>query len=276
MSISSMGICYVRPSTLSTLCQTNWKWSLFYMHRIRRLSVALTVAGVVGVAAPAVASATSLVTISGATSSYPLVSLLAAKYVKLHPHKIRFKIAQGGTTVGITDVKNGSVTIADDAQEPTGADAGLDFYPIAKYAICVVTNKANTLSNLTPSEVTGLFTGKIKTWSGVPGATASGSIDVYSRTAVAGVLTSFKSLLLEGKSVESAPSQADKGGLNSVDYNGVPCNKTTAASGQYAGVSVFFEVTKGTATGAAATFINWVDKSPAAKKIIASQWVVIG
>ena len=121
------------------------------MHRIRRLSVALTVAGVVGVAAPAAANATSLVTISGATSSYPLVSLLAAKYVKLHPNKVRFKIAQGGTTVGINDVKNGSVTIADVAQEPTSADAGLDFYPIAKYAICVVTNKANTLSNLTPS-----------------------------------------------------------------------------------------------------------------------------
>ena len=93
------------------------------MHRIRRLSVALTVAGVVGVAAPAAASATALVTISGATSSYPLVQLLANKYVKLHPHKIRFKITQGGTTVGISNVKNGSDTIADVAQEPTSADA---------------------------------------------------------------------------------------------------------------------------------------------------------
>jgi len=271
------------------------------MHRIRRLSVALTVAGVVGVAAPAVASATSLVTISGATSSYPLVSLLAAKYVKLHPHKVRFKIAQGGTTVGINDVKAGSVTIADVAQEPTGADAGLDFYPIAKYAICVVTNKANTLSNLTQAQVTSIFTGKTTSWSGVPGATASGPIEVFTRTSVAGVLTSFKSLLLEGKSVEksateeateglmrqaveSAPNgigflsnyQADKGGLNSVSFNGVACNKTTAAAGQYQGVSVFYEVTKGTATGGAASFISWIDHSGAAQKIIASEWVTIG
>src|ERR1700685_1296564 len=104
------------------------------MHRIRRLSVAIMVAGVVGVAAPVAASATSLVTISGATSSYPLVTLLASKYVKLHPGKVRFKITQGGTTVGINNVKNGSDTIADVAQEPTGADAGLDFYPIATQA----------------------------------------------------------------------------------------------------------------------------------------------
>ena len=270
------------------------------MHRIRRLSVALTVAGVVGVAAPALANATSLVTVSGATSSYPLVSLLAAKYVKLHPNKIRFKIAQGGTTVGLNDVKAGSVTIADVAQEPTGADAGLDFYPIAKYAICVVTNKANTLSNLTQAQVTSIFTGKTTSWSSVPGATASGPIEVFTRTSVAGVLTSFKSLLLEGKSVvksaseeateglmrqavESAPNgigflsnyQADKGGLNSVSFDGVACNKTTAASAQYQGVSVFYEVTKGAASGGAAAFINWIDKSPAAKKIIASQWVAI-
>lgn len=271
------------------------------MHRIRRLSVALVVAGVLGVAAPVAANATSLITISGATSSYPLVQLLAAKYVKLHPHKVRFKITQGGTAVGLSDVKKGADTIADVAQEPNSSDAGLDFYPIAKYAICVVTNKANTLSNLTEAQVSGIFTGKLKTWSSVPGASASGPIEVFTRTSVAGVLTSFKSLLLEGKSVissateeptegqmrqavESAPSgigflsnyQANKGGLNVASVNGVACNQSTGASGQYPGVAVFFEVTKGPATGAAAAFINWIDHSAPAKKIIASQWITIG
>jgi len=270
------------------------------MHRLRRISAAIMVAGVLGVAAPAAANATALVTISGATSSYPLVSLLAAKYVKLHPKKVRFKITQGGTTVGLNNVKNGSDTIADVAQEPNSSDAGLVFYPIAKYAICVVTNKSNPLANLTQSQVTGIFTGKTKTWSSVPGATASGPIDVITRTAVAGVLTSFKSLLLEGKSVESSATeesteglmrqqvesdpnsigflsnyQANKGGVNPVAFNGVACSQTTATSGQYGGVAVFYEVTKGTARGAAASFINWIDSSSAAKKIIASQWVAL-
>jgi phosphate transport system substrate-binding protein len=271
------------------------------MDRIRRLSVALVVTGVLGVAAPAAANATALVTISGATSSYPLVSLLAAKYVKLHPHKIRFKITQGGTTVGINDVKAGSVTIADVAQEPTSADAGLTFYPIAKYAICVVTNKANPVSNLTAAQIASIFTGKTKEWSSaLGGATASGPISVFTRTSVAGVLTSFKSLLLEGKSVvssateeateglmrqavENAPTgigflsnyQANKGALSVASVNGVACDQTTAASGQYPGVSVFFEVTKGPATGGAAAFINWIDRSAPAKKIIESQWVAL-
>jgi hypothetical protein len=52
------------------------------MNRIRRLSAALMVAGVLGVAAPAAASALTTITISGATASYPLVQLLARSTTK--------------------------------------------------------------------------------------------------------------------------------------------------------------------------------------------------
>ncbi len=271
------------------------------MHRIRRLSAAFAVTGVLGVAAPAVANATHLVTISGATASYPLVSLLAQKYVKTHPHKLKFKIAQGGAQIGINDVAAGRVTIGDVSREPQTSDpSGLVFYPIAKYAICVITNKANPLSNLTSSQVVSIFTGKFRNWSQVSGATASGTIDLISRTSVAGVLTSFQSLLLEGKKVstiateeasegllkqqvENDPNsigfvsnyQADLGGVNSVGYNGVACSLATAKSGQYAGIARFNEVTKGKAKGAAAAFIGWIRSSPAARKIIASQWIPV-
>ena len=276
------------------------------MNRFRRLSVRaggiLLMAGVLGVAAPAAASAaTTTVTISGATASYPLVSLLAQKYVKLFPKKVKFKIAQGGAQIGINDVAAGRVTIGDVSRDPLPADpAGLVFYPIAKYGICVVTNKANTLSNLTPAQVISIFTGKTRSWAQVPGATASGTIDLISRTSVAGVLTNFQTLLLEGKkvsplaselssegllrqSVENDPNgigflsnyQAALGTLHSVGYNGVPCNKTTATSGQYAGTARFYEVTKGKATGAASAFIGWIEASKAARKIISSQWIPI-
>jgi phosphate transport system substrate-binding protein len=271
------------------------------MNRIRRLSVAFAVAGVLGVAAPAVASATSVVTISGATASFPMVSLLAAKYVKTHPGKVKFKITQGGATVGINDVAAGRVTIADVSRDPLPTDpAGLVFYPVARYAICMITNKTNTLSNLTAAQAVSIFTGKTRSWSQVPGATATGPIDLISRTSVAGVLTSFQTLLLEGKKVatiaseeasegllkqqvENDPSsigfvsnyQADLGGVNVVGYNGVPCSLSTAVSGQYAGIARFYEVTKGPAKGAASAFIGWIKSSPAAKKIISSQWIPI-
>jgi phosphate transport system substrate-binding protein len=271
------------------------------MNHLRRLSVTLAVVGVLGVAAPAAASALTKVTISGATASYPLVQLLAQKYVKVHPNKVRFKITQGGAQIGINNVSSGASTIGDVSRDPVESDPkGLVFYPIAKYAICVITNKANTLSNLTQAQVISIFTGKTRAWSAVPGATASGTIDIISRTSVAGVLTSFQTLLLENKKVSSIgaeePSegllrqqvendpnsigfvsnyQSDKGGVNPVGLGGVGCNKANAVSGQYPGVARFYEVTKGKATGAASAFIGWIEKSAAARRIINTQWIPI-
>ena len=184
------------------------------MQRIRRLSVALAVAGVLGAAAPVVANAATTITISGATASYPLVCLLAQKYVKLHPGKVKFKIAQGGAQVGINDVAAGRVTIGNVSRDPLAADpAGLVFYPIARYGICVITNKSNPVSNLTTSQLINIFTGKTRSWSGIPGATQSGTIDLVSRTSVAGVLTNFQTILLEGKKVSSIASEQSSEGL---------------------------------------------------------------
>jgi len=272
------------------------------MNPIRRLSLAFAVAGVLGIAAPAAASAISTVTISGATASYPLVSLLAQKYIKTHPKKVKFKITQGGAQIGVNDVAAGRVSIGDVSRDPLAADpAGLVFYPIAKYGICVITPKSNTLPNLTQAQAISIFTGKTRNWAQVPGATATGTIDLISRTSVAGVLTNFQTLLLEGKKVSTIaaeePSeglmrqkvesgdpnaigfvsnyQSDKGTVNAVGLNGVQCNKANIVSGQYAGVARFYEVTKGKATGASSAFIGWIEKSAAAKKIIATQWVPI-
>jgi phosphate transport system substrate-binding protein len=271
------------------------------MKRIRRLSAAVLVAGVAGVAAPAAASALTTITMSGATASYPLVTLLAAKYNKVHPHKVKFKITQGGAQIGINDVAAGRVTIGDVSRDPVSTDpSGLVFYPIARYGICVITNKANPLANLTTGQAISIFTGKTRSWSGVPGATASGTIDLMSRTSVAGVLTNFQTILLEGKKVSSLASeqpsegqmrqqvesdpnsigfvsnyQSDKGTVHAVGLNGTACTASTVKAGTYSGTARFYEVTKGKATGAASAFIGWIEKSAAARKIISTQWVPV-
>jgi len=270
--------------------------------RLRRRSIAMAATAALALAlAPAAAAASPTITISGATASYPLVALLAQKYVKLKPHSVKFKIAQGGAQVGINDVASGRVSIGDVSRDPLPSDpAGLVFYPIAKYAICVVTNQSNSLSNLTPSQAVSIFTGKTRSWSQVPGASASGTIDLVSRTSVAGVLSSFQTLLLEGKKVSPLASeqsseglmrqavqndpnaigflsnyQAGLGKVKTVSYGGVACSKATAVSGQYAGIARFYEVTRGPAKGPVASFIGWITKSQAARKIISSQWIPV-
>ena len=271
------------------------------MSRTRRSTAALAVVGALALAAPTGALASTTLTIDGATASYPLVALLAAKYSKLLHNKVRFRVSQGGSQVGINDVNAGRVSIGDVSRDPLATDpTGLDFYPVAKYAICIVTSASNHLANLTTAQAQGIFTGKITNWGEIPGAGASGAIDVISRESTAGTLSSFQTILLEGKKVETTAQaesseglmrqavksdpnaigflsnyQAGLGGVNSVGFNGVACNKSTATAGTYGGVARFYEVTKGRASGAAAKFISWIDGSKAARKIVSTQWIPI-
>jgi len=272
------------------------------MTPFRRFSVAFALAGVLALVAPIGALASSLITISGATASYPLVNALAQRYSKLEHGKVRFRVTQGGTTVGINDVAAGRVNIGDVSRDPLTSDPpGLDFYPIAKYALCVVTNSSNHLGNLTTSQVQNIFTGKWTSWSEVPGASATGKIDIIGRTSTAGTLTNFQTLLMEGKKVTTSDTQESSeglqrqgiksdpnaigwlsnyqaltlGGVNVVSYNGVACSIANAKSGSYAGVARFYEVTRGRATGASKAFISWIDHSKTANKLISTEWLPI-
>ncbi len=255
----------------------------------------------IGSAVPAIASATSVITISGATASFPLVQLLAHKYSKLGHNKVSFRISQGGATVGVNDVAAGRVSIGDVSRDPLPTDpSGLDFYPIAEYGICIVTNKSNPVSSFNEAQVQAIFEGKSKEWTSALGASVSGPIDLISRTSTAGVLTNFKTLFLANKSVASTaaeePSEglleqqvantpngvgflsnyrADQGTVHPVAYNGVACTRANVASGQYTATARFYEVTKGEATGASAKFISWIRTSKAARKIISTQWVPV-
>jgi phosphate transport system substrate-binding protein len=269
------------------------------MHRSRRVAALLAATFTLSIVVPAIAFAasTSTITISGATASFPLVSLLAQKYEKLNK-KVKIKLTQGGTQVGINDVSAGRVSIADVSRDPLPTDPkGLEFYPVAKYYLCVVTNSKNPLSNLTQAQVEAIFTGKTREWSKVPGATASGPIDLISRNSTAGTLSNFTTLLMGGKKVSSLASEESSEGLqrqaiekdpnsigflsgyfasqgvNDVAFNGVGCTLANAKAGSYAGIAHFYEVTKGKATGAASAFIGWIEDSAAAQKIINTQWI---
>jgi phosphate transport system substrate-binding protein len=270
------------------------------MHRPRRLLLSIAAFAVIAVATPAAAFATTRITMSGSTASFPLLELLTAKYSKLQHHKIKFSVLQGGASVGIADVAAGKVDIGDSsrAAEPGIDPSGLDFYPIATYYVCAVTNPSNPISNLTPTQLEQIFEGKVRSWSQVSGATATGTIDVDSRTSVAGVLTTFQTTLLAGGKVGSFASQyaaegqlqaaverdpnaigflsnyfAKTPGLNAVAYNGVACSDTNAVNGTYPGTAQFWEVTRGLAQGKVLKFIDWIQNSKAALKIVETKWL---
>lgn len=271
------------------------------MRRPRRFLVFAVASAAIAIAVPVALAATTVISTSGSTASFPLIELLTHAYSNLQHNKVKFSNSQGGTSVGIADVAAGKVNIGNSSRGPATTDpSGLDFYPIAKYFVCVVTNKSNPISNLTPTQVQQIFEGKVRNWSQVSGSTLNTTIDIDSRTSVAGVLTTFQSTLLGGGKVASPPATqfqtegelqnavekdpnaigflsdyfALNKNINAAAYNGIACNVANTVNETYPGWSYFYEVTKGPQVGnPVGHFINWVQTSKAAKKIIETNWI---
>ena len=237
----------------------------------------------------------AVITISGATGSAPLVALLAKKYVKTHPGKAKFKLAQGGGEVGVQDAAAGRVTIGNASRDPRASDPnGLVFYPIAKDSICFGVNKQNGITSLTLKQRQDIWTGAIRDWAQIPGSNITGTIDIIGRTSASSQPPLVEQLLLGNKKISTLASLKASDGLvkqaiinnkraighlsgtyvvdgkvKAVGADGVACNLANAKSGQYPAVRTYYEVTRGKATGQAAKFISWIQKSKPAKKIIA-------
>ncbi|UGS35177.1 phosphate ABC transporter substrate-binding protein [Capillimicrobium parvum] len=264
--------------------------------RTRRLGVCVLATVALTASGAAAAQAATVITMSGSTSVAPLAALLAKQYVKTHKN-VKFKLAQGGSDVGVADVAAGRVTIGNSSRDPKATDpGGIFFNKVAKDAICIVTNSKNTVGDLSQQTIQGIFSGKIASWSDVPGASASGPINLVVRTAASGTQDAFQKIFMGDAKVASSASQKASNGLvqqsvqsdpNAVgyvsldfingthvaSYKGVACNLRNAKSGEYGGVRNFWMVTRGRATGATSSFISWVQNSSAAQKIVGLHWV---
>ena len=272
----------------------------------RRIKGACLVA--VGITVPAVALGTNataatkpvpVITISGSTSVAPLANKLAKRYLKQYPRRVKFKLAQGGSDVGVADVAKGRVSIGMSSRDAKDSDpGGIVFNKVARDAICVATNPQNKLANVSQATVQDVFSGKVRDWGQVPGASITGPIDIVVRTPASGTQDAFQKLFMGSRVI--ADSAAQKGsnglvqqaikdnkqaigyvslpfavGLNSSTYKGTPCTLQDAKSGAYQGTRNFWMVTRGPASGAVKTWIAWIQSSKNASKVISTEWVPI-
>jgi phosphate transport system substrate-binding protein len=261
---------------------------------MRLVVIAATLAAFL--AAPAIAAAKTI-TLSGSTSVAPLATLLARKYVRTHDDNIGFKITQGGSDVGVADIAAGRVSAGMSSRDPKPSDpGGLVFNKIAHDALCLLTHNNNQLPGLDQTGVQNIFSGAVRDWSQVPGATVGGTIDVFVRTAASGTQDAFDKIFMGTKKVFSGASQKASNGLvqqsvvadpngigyvslafteggHTVPYKGVTCDLRNAKSGQYGGIRSFYIVTQGEPQGAVKKWIRWILGNKAARKVTATEWV---
>jgi phosphate transport system substrate-binding protein len=257
------------------------------------------------VAMPASALAKRII-IGGSTSVLPLAQKLAAAYHKAYPRIPEPKVGGGQSDVGITGASEGRFDIGDSSRDPRkcheagGDPCGLVFTKIAQDGVCIITNSANPLANLSTQTVEKIFTGGIRDWSEVKGSNISGPIDLFDRDGASGTQDAFQHIFL-GESQKVSPAataetsngleqqavKTDKqaigfvsfaytGGVHPVGYQGIECNLKNAKSGQYGGVRSFWMVTKGVPKGDVAKFLRWVvSGNKTTKKIINSSWIAV-
>ncbi len=264
-----------------------------------RLTAAGFVAALSMAVVPAGASAAAAkITISGSTSVAPLTAKLIPAYLKgSGKGKASFTLYQGGSDIGVADVASGRVVLGESSRDPKASDPnGLQWTKIARDAICLITNPSNPVSNLTSDDVKAIFSGTKTSWSGIAGATATGSINVVVRTAASGTQDAFQKLFMGSSVVSSSAAQKASNGLiqqtvasdpnaigyvseaftsgtNVSKYKSVACTLKNAKTNAYGGVRNFWYITRGAPTVATADYINWVRNNATAKAIIAAGWV---
>ena len=137
----------------------------------------------------------------------------------------------------------------------------------------MVTNRSNPLAALSQTQIQDIFSGRVRSWSQVPGASASGPIDLVVRTAASGTQDAFQNIFmgqtlrvagsattkasngLQAQTIKSDPNAIGyasfhfTAGLFAVPYQGVPCTLRNAKSGQYGGVRNFYMVLAGRGQG---------------------------
>lgn len=268
--------------------------------RISRRAIALgavSAALLPATAFPATAAAKSTITLSGSTTVAPLAALLIRRYLQVCNHCARFTLLQGGSNVGISDVAHGRVSIGNSSRDPKPGDpGGLVFSPIARDAICMITNNANPIGNMSQATVQTMFSGGVRDWSQVSGAAITGTIDLYTRNAASGTHDAFQKLIMGNTQVASYAAQFASNGLveqavgrdphgvgyvslhfgsgvHPVAFEGVACTLRNAKSGQYPAVRNLYMVTRGNPTGPVYSFIHWIRTSSAAYAVISTSWV---
>ena len=134
------------------------------------------------------------VALNGSTSMEELVNGLKEGIVETYPN-LQLEPQFTGSSAGVEAVTNGTADIGDVSRALTDEEkaAGLVENVVAIDGIAVITDTANTATNLTTQQLKDIYTGKITNWSEVGGADQN--IVVIGRESGSGTRDAFEEIL---------------------------------------------------------------------------------
>src|SRR3954471_23138630 len=174
-----------------------------------RVAVALAAVGLL--AAPAVASAKTLIG-SGSSVAEPYLRALFAGYRKVKP-KVKFIYTADGGNAAVKDVQTGRSNFGVNTRPPLPSDSGTTYRQLFLDGLCIDVNSANSLTDITVGSLADLFLGNVANWGQVPGSGLTTTIDPVGRDSTAGTYTFFQSAVLNGKTQSSNVNPVTSDGL---------------------------------------------------------------
>jgi phosphate transport system substrate-binding protein len=237
---------------------------------------------------------TGTLKVGGSTTVFPIAQA-SADYLQKFAPGISITVTGGGSGVGTAGAKDGTLNVGMQSSDLKQADkdAGLVPVSIGKDAIVVIVNNANSVQALTREQIKKIFSGETKNWQDVGGANAP--IVLHTREAGSGTLDGFDSMIMKKEAPIDAIAephnsnplmkQAVANDPNAIGFlslghldttvkglvaEGVTPTEANASTGAYPFVRNLWLSTKGTASGQAAKFINFV-RSVKGQQILASE-----
>jgi phosphate transport system substrate-binding protein len=264
---------------------------------VMRLSI-LGVAMLLAVSLVAVGCGKELsgtVTEAGSTTVQPLAELLADEFMQKN-QDVQITIGGGGSSVGVTSVKNGTVDIGAASREIKEEELPIVKHLLARDGIAIVVKPGNPVTALTKAQVRDIFGGVITNWKDVGGP--DHAIDVVVREAGSGTRAAFEEMVMAKPEpavaiVSTALQQNSNGGVKQVvggdsyaigfisfgyvdstvkalSIDGIDATAENAKSGTYPIVRPLYFLTKEEPTGLVKDFIDFC-LSDAGQAIVADE-----
>lgn len=121
-----------------------------------------------GASSPGAATAAARLTVVGSSTVSPLMAEIAKDFEKGRP-EMRVDVQAGGSSRGITDVRNGVADIGMVSRALKPDESELGHTLIARDGVSVIVHRDNTVPGLARAQLVDIYTGKITNWSQVGG-----------------------------------------------------------------------------------------------------------
>jgi phosphate transport system substrate-binding protein len=259
---------------------------------------AAALAAIAALAGAAPAHAAPAITMSGSVVTRALVADLAYFYrhaVRDPPH---FSLAGGVSASGIADAERGISDAGLVGRRLVPGDPhDLVLTTVALSGLCLVTNRVNPLPGVTRAEIQDIVSGRVTSWSQVPGSPRTDAIVPVGRDPMTGGGQVFVSTFVDLTTpigfhpitlptdvevrdyIEQTPSAfgyvdlALASAVHAVRYEGVGCTRAAIRSGAYPATRPLGVVTRGRPRGALARFLRWARTSRVARRVIATRYL---